>query len=1170
MNTPNLERYPFDSTGEALTNRVENEEHIIPPGDKNKIIALLEGCAFSDSIKLRYPNGTYLRPWVDYQPVNLYPEATQATAEACTGMVMIINESAVGKLIAEYQLVGGQYGHNSMAVEDLLWAATKDERPVFWPDIHDRPLVFPPSPHTHDIFNETYAWDARITLVDTWVASVLEQADADRVGSILRAVDVVDEYLAARHMHAMELLDQHAETEDAHATSKAQAGLDKLDNISKATLDQARAGDRTDLRLTVGGASAILSDALEDYSSNLMKQGILPISRWGNLTYLQPGVSGSFEGAAQYQSHDRFVHMIEVDGTFVRLRPGSNGVDVGLYYDYMANAVIGAVTAEMVYTNNKYTPAALNQAYIPNQVMQSDGKVMMGMMVEKAALPAINTKYWVAIMNGTLDHTKHNCVEVINTQVTLSNGAKLDMDARNTSVFQLGDRLYTVTGAWDQQNYRTPGSAAAITRLEWAVCYVELATVRANQTAALTQITGITTNSLGRSRSGNTIIVADQVVGYPGEDGIGQYNGSNKSWTAISRGWASPILRAGLNTDGTVNLTGLLVYNQNSPNNSGTGHWGFRLTFNPSSKQAVMLDNPQKHQWYDDASGEISALITANGTNLNMHNVSLLPITDGYSDYITSPYLTYDGYIFTSVRHGAAGQNATFNIHKVNGFTNRDEVNANPAKFTYTLLRNFVDFAPYGSNNKGLLRHPQLFPNNVLFYYGKETVDMNSAALSQQLIGEPTFPYKLLQTGSLVGYQPTNTRNYATQRMAPREIITEIATSGAVTTHCACGSQWVPTGPSDVQPNLTTSGQADIVLSELNAQIERVVAAANVGLTKYKGSLIIPRNGSIPLMLKITGILPPDATTGVRYSGHLVTTVTYGGGRTGSITGWSANLDDIKSGIVYTGTYDIGVNNQIFGHLFYQDTDGGWLFVLGGFAQTQTVGPGAQIILAYGKVNTNGRIGGNAFKVRGESPYGDLGSRIPIAFPGKGIYLTDSDSPDPVNRPYPIPFVYQTGGGWALVARRLGTTLDSIINWNYNDKLGEAIVLTSHVVEQGWILYFTEEVPVILNGREGETVLTSIDLRSITASPGNKTFYVYVNEANGTMTYEITTTEKTPTMSTMFIGTVVTSASQITKIDITKRSRIGIYQLSDTQTGMSVPVSTGLPFQTGDWSWDYV
>ncbi|MEQ5092604.1 hypothetical protein ABN224_21770, partial [Providencia rettgeri] len=128
-------------------------------------------------------------------------------------------------------------------------------------------------------------------------------------------------------------------------------------------------------------------------------------------------------------------------------------------------------------------------------------------------------------------------------------------------------------------------------------------------------------------------------------------------------------------------------------------------------------------------------------------------------------------------------------------------------------------------------------------------------------------------------------------------------------------------------------------------------------------------------------------------------------------------------------------------------------------------------------------------------------------------------------------------------------------------------VLLGQEVEQGWLVYFTEDTPVIINGKEYVIPSTSIDLRTIKANPNNTTYYVYVVQDYGQAFYRIYETQQTATMTRMYIGTIVTGDNQIKSINITKRSRLGKYQISDRKAGSSIPVSTGHPFKKGYWDW---
>lgn len=1167
MNTPILERYPFDYTGEAITNLVEGELHVIPPGKKDRIFTLLEGPGFSDSIKLFKGDGTPLTPWVDFQPVNYYPEASVAVSKPCTGMVMILNESFSGHVYATYQVVGGKYDHNSLAVVDLLWAAINDERPVFWVDIMGKPDMFPPSYHTHDIFLDTYAWDARIELVDVWTQEVLLKADSSHLQSVIKHIDVLTNHLNSRHAHALELIQGHTDTPAAHAETKEQAGLTLLDNIATASLADARAGQRYDQRLTVEGAEAILTDALDAYSANLMRQGILPISRWGNLTYLQAGVSGSFEGASQYQSHDAFAQCVEVDGTYMRLRPGINGQDVGLYYDYCTQIIDNATTANATFTNNKYAPASLDQAYVPCQLMNNDGNVLMGIMVRRSVLPAYDQKWFVSITNGTLDHTKHDCAELLTTAYTFPNGNTQALNSLVTCVFQAGNRMYVTVGRLTAGSSRQPNNPRnPEPPVEWGIGYINLDDIKTNSQVSITWMTGFSTTSYGITRNANTLMLALQYAGYPGEDCMMQYSGTFAFWSAAMRGWAFNHLKGTPNADGTITLNGKITGQINGPNNTVINQYYFRLKWNPVTNVVTVPGTLNRINFSGNGSGLIAQVTADNGSGLNKHNSDFGQSWDDNSDFRVSWIVTQDGYVINTMRVGASNDSNTLLIYKVVGFTTANAVMANPSAFTYTLLRVSNDYPPYGTAAQGVMRAPVLYPGNILQFVSGRTDLPSEWTAYQPLLGAPTYQYKSLNNGTLSGYRPTNNRAYAKMRYANRDFVTEINLAGQVTTHVQTPSTHRLTGETDYTPDLTPSGSMSITASDIEAQLVRLCAATGLTWTARTGSLIIPRDASCPVLFKMCGILTPESNGLVPF-GVVVATVSYTGSRTAAdITGWSINVNDFIFHKDFTGSTGVSLSQYVFGHILYQVNDG-WLFALGGWQTISVTGPGAILPVMWGKVGADKRISNNPYREGNESPYGTLYGRTPIAFPGKGFYICDAD---PFTyAPYPMPNIYQSPGSCSITVRRAGATIEELVA--YTDETlrnADTIVLLTHAVEQGWMVYFTEEVPIILNGREGTVPLTTINLTTVKANPANTTFYVYVEELNGVMSYRITDVEELPTIKKMFIGTIVTSDSAIGSINIAKRSRIGIYQVSDKNFGSSIPVSTGLPFQTGDWSMD--
>ena len=104
-------------------------------------------------------------------------------------------------------------------------------------------------------------------------------------------------------------------------------------------------------------------------------------------------------------------------------------------------------------------------------------------------------------------------------------------------------------------------------------------------------------------------------------------------------------------------------------------------------------------------------------------------------------------------------------------------------------------------------------------------------------------------------------------------------------------------------------------------------------------------------------------------------------------------------------------------------------------------------------------------------------------------------------------------------------------------------VLTSQEVAQGWVLYFTEETSVVLNGRFYKLPPQNFNLLTLTATPANRTFYVHVQVVNGEAKYLVSLTKQADSATLLYLGRVVTGANTITSIDVRKASRLENIQL---------------------------
>lgn len=1143
MNTPILERYPFDYTGEAITNLVEGELHVIPPGKKDRIFTLLEGPGFSDSIKLFKGDGTPLTPWVDYQPVNYYPEASAAVSAPCTGMVMILNETFSGYVYTTYQVVGGKYDHNSLAVVDLLWAAINDERPVFWPDIMGKPDLFPPAYHTHDIFLDTYAWDARIDLVDVWTQDVLLPADNFHLQSVIRHIDVLTNHLNSRHAHALELIKAHADTPTAHAETKAQAGLALLDNIPTASLADARAGQRYDLRLTVEGAEGILTDALEAYSANLMRQGILPVSRWGNLNYLEPGVSGSFEGSGQPTTTDTRPAVLEADGTLVRLRPGTNGTSIGVYYDYMLNGFADPTANQLIKTNSQYWPAAMGREYKPFLLQKSTPDVLWGYAYEVAAFPTINRKMFIAVTGESFDSSKHD-VAFINTTYTHSEYGERSISER-AYVTIIDGYVYCV-------DYNPWGNTR---KVGFTLLRVSVASIKANSTVAWEMLKGWTsTGGVGGTMTGDSLYMANIETSINPADNPMILTDVDLAATLYRSSWMFYMVS---DTPGVIKIAmgGIMQYYTTQL--LDTQAIGFRCEVNVTARTCKWVDSPPALRTRINNGNLANISLDDNpASKLNQVqlNCAVNQGTKGGDEHGIS-YINYKtGYYMKSYITNILNSNIVWEIGYIANWTNKvagwDIVGR-----VVTRVRRSSDSPTFGSAVNNNLMQPIGLPGNRIMM---STMDENNAikAVRAGYGTDNTHVYNVANIGQVPGYAPTGDRINTPDRDRFYRPITYLNGATLVNAGGAL-NPWRSYGPVTWNADGTYDNDHEMTwtVSELNAAAIAFANTLDIAavVLDAKCDIHIPLDTSLPIM----------AVVSVRYSvtggaslRQYITGVNYSGARKGNITGYS-----LKTAFYYMYQH---LNNNCSGLLNNRGQNPGMtihrvgndlLCTIGSMTQASVPGgASARFWLFAYSLTTNTFTINPRTPVMSCNPYNAGVSWYPFLVPGHGTLVLDDT-------------LSSASYFTVLPVLPVGVTLATFNAFNSNDKTNRFIIMAQEV-EQGWSVYFTEEVPVILNGREGTVPITSIDLATVKTNPANTTFYVYVEELNGVMSYRITATEELPTIKKMFIGTVVTAGSAINNINIAKRSRIGIYQVSDKNFGSSIPVSTGLPFQTGDWSMD--
>lgn len=157
--------YPIDLTGNAQSNRIQSEPHVIGQ-DRYRAFALNYGPFFAESVVVvDAANGRRLTRQVDYEILYTIPELVKATrGKEVAGVVIITNRNVSTNVTVTYNIVGGHFASNVYVIQKAIDDLNLDNRNVYWMNIIEKPELFQPAPHDHD-FGDVYGLEFIITML---------------------------------------------------------------------------------------------------------------------------------------------------------------------------------------------------------------------------------------------------------------------------------------------------------------------------------------------------------------------------------------------------------------------------------------------------------------------------------------------------------------------------------------------------------------------------------------------------------------------------------------------------------------------------------------------------------------------------------------------------------------------------------------------------------------------------------------------------------------------------------------------------------------------------------------------------------------------------------------------------------------------------------------------
>lgn len=207
--------YEFDPSGALAANRIVDEKHPITPVNGNDYFIIIPKFApfFRKGLRVRHlTSGQPLTEGVHFDLGYKYNQASYECKTPVYGAIVLTDRTLSGVIEVTYQTLGGEFVLDDKEILTILQNIKNDPRTVYWDDIVNKPITFPPSDHLHHSDD----------LVGMREIEKGVYAIADAIGeSAGKALRALFEHLA-----------DHA---NPHHVTLAQLGLDQFGSLAEAT-----------------------------------------------------------------------------------------------------------------------------------------------------------------------------------------------------------------------------------------------------------------------------------------------------------------------------------------------------------------------------------------------------------------------------------------------------------------------------------------------------------------------------------------------------------------------------------------------------------------------------------------------------------------------------------------------------------------------------------------------------------------------------------------------------------------------------------------------------------------------------------------------------------------------------------------------------------------------
>lgn len=309
-----------------------------------------------------------------------------------------------------YQSIGAWFVPRN-SIEEWMREIYIGKIPIPWSKVYNVPPTLPSSKHAHTIKTEIGDW-YELTFFFTYLANYYSTRDPN---VYVEADQVINEsFTRLKQVKAQQLarLNNHdKDYGDPHQITKFHLQLGNLDNFDTATPAQDVAGAAANLFSTPEGVMR-LSEVYNLENDNIMRNGVLPVSYFGNGGYIPPTILGSFEGLGSRS--ECMGICVEASGRTVLIQNHFDGRTEGLYFSLLNDIKTPydpKVPYRFDYTAYRYEPPVLtNNGVKPNIIIAGSGNdvIMVGKVNPKNYAA---DRWFIALTSNTFDPSSHRYIE---------------------------------------------------------------------------------------------------------------------------------------------------------------------------------------------------------------------------------------------------------------------------------------------------------------------------------------------------------------------------------------------------------------------------------------------------------------------------------------------------------------------------------------------------------------------------------------------------------------------------------------------------------------------------------------------------------------------------------------------------------------------------------------